>query len=362
MSDITFKGWAGSKVERPTEHLTLKEFTPKSFDPTDVDVAVRYCGICYTDIGSYEGELGGIVEDRVCGHEVVGSVVRVGDEVKHLHVGDVVGIGAQTDSCGECEWCKSGQENLCSTKALTFGGQYIKGPSKDTPVYGGFANYWRGPAHFAVRVPDSLDPASSAPLLCGGVTVYAPLKKYGAGPGKKVGVIGLGGLGHMGVLIAKAMGAEVTVLSRGQAKKDDALALGAKHYIGTGNDLAADFKGHEDSLDIIICTINPASLPIDQYINLLRPRGTIVLVGIVPAPLSVPTFPLIFKSLAVAGSVIGSPAEIAELFELIARHPEAAPWVNKYRFEDMNKAMTDFNAGKAKYRLVVVNEENGGKL
>ncbi|KAL1409368.1 hypothetical protein Q8F55_003350 [Vanrija albida] len=362
MSDITFKGWAGHNVADPTTHLTLSEITPKSFDPTDVDVAVRYCGICYTDIGSYEGELGGIAEGRVCGHEIIGEVRRIGPEVTTLKVGDVVGIGAQTDSCGECEWCAAGEENLCATKALTFGGQYIKGPSKGQMVNGGFANYWRGPEKFAVRLPDALDPASSGPLLCGGVTVFAPLKKYGAGPGKRVGVIGLGGLGHMGVLIARAMGAEVTALSRGQAKKDDALKLGASSYVGTGSDLAADLKDHANTLDIIICTINPAALPIAEYLSLLRPRGTFVMVGVVPTPLQVPTFPLIFNSLAVAGSLIGSPSQIAELFELIAAHPEAAPWVNKYRFEDINTAMADFNAGKAKYRLVVVNEENGGKL
>ncbi|OCF73746.1 hypothetical protein I204_05590 [Kwoniella mangroviensis CBS 8886] len=223
--------------------------------------------------------------------------------------------------------------------------------------------YWRGPSRFAVPLPEGLDPAAAAPLFCGGVTVYIPLRRYGAGTSaKNVGVIGIGGLGHMAIQIAQAMGAEVTAISRVDAKKSDSIKLGAGKYIATGGQSFADaFKGHERSLNLIICTSNPAEFPVAEYLPLLRPEGIMCFVGIIPKPLEVLTFPLIRSTAAVAGSKIGSPDAIASLLQL-AVDKGFRPWVEKWNMDDINRAMPAFKRGEPKYRYVLVNVDNGGKL
>lgn len=318
----------------------------------------------------------------MAGHEIVGEVVRVGSQSGGLAVGDVVGIGAQTDSCLACEFCDARElpsslhlslllrvltpppdkEQYCATSTLTFGSPYVRGKSAGTMCKGGFATTWRGPAHFAIKLPAGLDPAAAAPLFCGGVTVYTPLKRWGAGPGKRVGVLGIGGLGHMAIQIAKAMGAEVTAISRGNGKEADARKLGASKYIATTSDLASDFAPHARSLDLIISTINPPKVDVGAYLTLLRPEGAFVLVGAVIEPLTFHSFPLITGAVSVGGSNTGSPDEIRELLELVAKHPEAAPWVQKWAFEDINKALPEFNKGAPRYRFVLANTENGAKL
>ncbi|KIR29961.1 alcohol dehydrogenase [Cryptococcus deuterogattii LA55] len=366
VADNEFKGWAGLDEKACDGHMSLQEFAPKKWDEDDVDVKILYCGICGSDVSSLSGEWGPVKDicPQVCGHEIVGEVVRVGSTPENgLKIGDLVGIGAQSDSCRECEWCKEGKENYCATQTITFNYPYNRGPNgKGSIARGGFAKYWRGPSKFAIPIPSGLEPDVAAPMLCGGVTVYSPLARFEIGTKRKrVGVIGVGGLGHMAILFAKAMGAEVTAISRTDAKRKDAFKLGATDYFATGNNLQEAVKAHSRSLDFILCTINPENFPIADYLPLLTPSGIFCIVGVIPTPLQVPPFPLIMNSACIAGSNIGSPKEIAEMFEFAVKH-NVKPWIQKWNFDDINKALPSFQEGDPRYRFVLVNVDNGGKL
>jgi len=257
----------------------------------------------------------------------------------------------------------------------TIVGPYQREPVKGVRARGGFAKTWRGPARFAIPLPVGLDPSTAGPLFCGGITVFTPLKKHGAGKtAKRVGVVGIGGLGHLAILFAKAMGAEVTAISRSTSKKDDAQALGATGYIASGDDLPAAFKPHSRTLDLIICTIStyicpdaalltpdPAVFPVADYLELLRPDGRFVMVGVPQSPVSIPGRPLISKNVLVGGSHIGSPQEIKNMLEFVVAN-KIKPWVQKYNMDDINTAIKDFNDGKPNFRFVLVNTDNGAKL
>ncbi|RSH81987.1 uncharacterized protein EHS24_008189 [Apiotrichum porosum] len=358
----TFDSWVGHDVTDVVKgELKFEPVPVKPWDEDDIDVKVTHCGLCGSDFSMLAGHFFPLLPQQVCGHEIVGEVTRIGSQVKDVKVGDRVGIGAQCDGCLECEWCVKGEEQFCPQMTFTLGAPYPRGNAKGTFSHGGFAKYWRGPARFAIPIPASLDSAEAAPLLCAGATVYSPLKYYGAGPGKNIGVVGIGGLGHVAVMLAKAMGASVTVLSRGEAKRDEAKQLGADDYIPTTKDAAADVKGRERSLDFIICTINPESLPASDYMTMLKPRGTFVLLGIVPKPLELSTMGMVVGVSGIAGSQIGSPAELKELMEFAAKH-KIRPWVQKCSMDNINQAMADYQAGKPKYRIVLVNTDNGGTL
>lgn len=287
-TDYKFEGWAGLTTDACKGQMSFQEFEPKKWDEDDVDVRVQYCGICGSDVSALSGEWGPIdnVVPQVCGHEIVGEVVKLGSKVENgLKIGDIVGIGAQSDSCRECEWCKNGEENFCSKQVsscclchclhnegiltyypdqtITFNAPYNRGDAAaaGSVSRGGFAKYWRGPSRFAIPVPSEMDPASAAPMFCGGITVFSPLVEYGAGTtAKRVGIIGIGGLGHFGVQFASKMGAEVTAISRGENKKQDAMKLGATRYIATGSDVKKGITGHERSLDLIVCTISECAM------------------------------------------------------------------------------------------------------
>lgn len=251
-----FPSWTPGEPNK----LEFKDLPSKPIDDDDVDVKVLYCGMCASDVTLLGGELGPILPGAVYGHEIVGEVVRVGPQSEGVKVGDIVGIGAQCDCCRTCEFCEAKEDHFCpkiSYSATVDFARWKRGKADGDICRGGFAKYWRGPSRFAIKLPDGLDPAVAAPLLCAGITVFSPLLYYGAGTrAKKVGVVGIGGLGHLAVQLAKAMGAEVTAISRGDSKKEDAIKLGATKYISTSKDLAADFKGHERTLDLIISTIS----------------------------------------------------------------------------------------------------------
>ncbi|OXG74502.1 alcohol dehydrogenase [Cryptococcus neoformans var. grubii Br795] len=366
VADNEFKGWAGLDEKACDGNLSFQEFAPKKWDEDDVDVKILSCGVCGSDVSSLTGEWGPVKDicPQVCGHEIVGEVVRIGTFPENgLKIGDLVGIGAQSDSCRECEWCKEGKENYCATQTITFNYPYNRGPNgKGSISRGGFAKYWRGPSKFAAPLPSGLEPDVAAPMLCGGVTVYSPLARFEVGTKRKrVGVIGVGGLGHMAILFAKAMGAEVTAISRSDAKKEDAFKLGATDYFAAGSNLQEAVKDRSRSLDFILCTINPESFPISDYLPLLTPAGVFCIVGVIPTPLQVPAFPLIMHSACVAGSNIGSPKEITEMFEFALKH-NIKPWIQKWNFNDINKALPSFRKGDPRYRFVLVNTDNGGKL
>ncbi|KAJ9108251.1 hypothetical protein QFC19_002499 [Naganishia cerealis] len=245
----------------------------------------------------------------------------------------------------------------------TYNGKFNKGAAKGDKSYGGYANYNRSPGKFVFKIPDGLDPALAAPMLCGGATLYNPLMTYGAGTtAKDVGIVGIGGLGHFGLLFAKALGANVTAISHSESKKADAEKMGASRFIATHGGGEDDFKPYARSLDLIVCTSNDDQMPLSGYLSLLRPGGHFILVGAPEKPLpQITPFELIPKHIALGGTMIGSPEQINEMLELAAKQ-EIHPWIIKRPMKDVNQAVQDMHAGKARYRYVLVNEENGGKL
>jgi len=359
-----FEGWAAMDESAIKGNFQKWKYTPKTWEETDVDIKIKYCGICASDSHTAGGGWGKPEYPIVVGHEIVGEAVRVGKDVKHVKVGDTVGVGAQCGSCLECERCQTNLEPYCDNGQVgTYAGKFKKGPAKGDRSQGGYSNYNRSPGHFVIKIPDEMDPAVAAPMLCGGVTVYSPLKKHGAGTdaAKNVGVVGLGGLGHFAVLFAAHMGAEVTVVSHSHSKEEDAKKMGAKHFIATHGD-GDVFKANKRTLDLIICTTNDDRMPLSGYLQLLKPGGKLVFVGVPEGGLpEIPPFIYIMNGVYIGGSAIGSPAEIREMLDL-AKNAKIEGWVKKWDMNEINKAVPDMLDGNARYRYVLVNTENGGKL
>jgi D-arabinose 1-dehydrogenase-like Zn-dependent alcohol dehydrogenase len=295
-----FQGWLGNDTSSVNGQMVWGEFQPKEWEEHDVDIEVSCCGMCGTDVhtlsSGWEPTLYrtygtnlqccpfvSILTTKIAcvvGHEIVGTAVRVGKQVKNIKVGDRVGVGAQAGSClqSSCEACSNGQEAYCSGigSVNTYGSLY---PNNIGISYGGYSTYHRTHSHFVFKIPEGLDSENAAPMLCGGVTVYAPLKDNGCGPGKKVGIVGIGGLGHFALLFSKALGAdEVVGISRKAVKREDVLKLGADRYIATDddNDWASD---NAHSLDLIISTVSNADFPLKDYLELLRVKGSFIQVG-----------------------------------------------------------------------------------
>ncbi|CZT22269.1 probable alcohol dehydrogenase, class V [Ramularia collo-cygni] len=355
--DYKFAGWMGIDKESAKGNMVWQEFPDdrKPFEETDVDIQITHSGICGSDLHTLRSGWGPTPYPVCVGHEIVGKAVRVGSKVeKGIKVGDRVGVGAQNLSClkPDCEECSSGLENHCTQTTNTFAGKYPDGSTS----YGGYADYHRAPSHFVFKIPEGIDSADAAPMLCGGITVYSPLKNNDCGPGKKVGIIGVGGLGHFGVLYAKALGADKVVgISRRNDKREDVLKMGADEYIATEED--KDWaKKHSRSLDLIICTVSSPSMPLMQYLQLLRVKGTFIQVGAPEDKLpDMNAFAFIAKGVKFGGSMIGPPAQIEEMLKFTAEK-NVKPWINKYSMKEANKAIVDFEAGKARYRISLVNE------
>ncbi|CAM1510499.1 Fc.00g008340.m01.CDS01 [Cosmosporella sp. VM-42] len=355
-NEYKFEGWMGEDPSSAEGHMVWKEYEPKPWEESDVDIKITHSGICGSDIHTLRAGWGPTDFPCVVGHEIVGVAVRVGSEAEgDIKVGDMVGVGAQTDSCrsrdGPCTACESHEENYCNDMHLTYNTTFRNGGK----AYGGYALYHRSPSHFVVKIPDGLNPAHAAPMLCGGVTVYSPLKVFGAGPGKRIGVVGVGGLGHFAVLIAKAMGVDKVVgISRRANKRDEALKLGCDEYIATEDD--ADWATtHANTLDLIICTVSSPKMPLLEYMGLLDLDGALVQVGIPEEPIPVSAWALVPKRRRLVGSLIGSPQEIQELFQLAAdKHIE--PWVETRAMSDANQAIIDMEAGKPRFRYVLTNQ------
>ncbi|GAA6043000.1 hypothetical protein JCM8097_003881 [Rhodosporidiobolus ruineniae] len=359
-----FEGWHALAEDSIEGKFEWKEFEPKAFAEDDVEIKVQYCGICASDLHTASGGWGAVDYPQIVGHELVGIATRVGSQISHVKVGDLVGVGAQSDSCLECEYCKGDREPYCNKGQVgTYGGKFYRdGPGKGSKSYGGYSLAWRGPGHFVIPIPDGLDPAVAAPMLCGGVTVYSPLKQYGAGKtAKDVGIVGIGGLGHFGLLFAKALGANVTAISHSESKKADAEKMGVSRFIATHGGEDA-FKAHARSLDLIVATTNDQNMPLEGYLTLLRPGGQFILVGAPEKPLpTITPFQLIMHNVAIGGSLIGSPATIKEMLALAAKQ-DVKSWIQKRDMKDANQAVVDMHNSKARYRFVLVNTDNGGKL
>lgn len=329
-----------------TDPLVPLEIERRDVGPHDVMIAIRYAGICHSDIHTIRGEWGEIAYPQVVGHEIVGEVTEVGSAVTKHAVGDRVGVGCMVNSCGECEWCHAGNENQCAKGAVdTYAGVDEDG----TITQGGYSTHVVVNEDFVLRVPESIPYEAAAPLLCAGITTYSPLARWKAGPGVKVAVVGMGGLGHMAVKIAVAMGAEVTVLSRTDRKRDDALAFGAKELIATSEEGA--LKKLRRSFDLIINTVS-APLNMNHYLATLRPKGTLVNVGAPPEPMPIQIFSLIGGGKSFAGSNIGDIRETQEMLDFCAEHG-IAPETELISADQINDAYERVMAGDVRYRFVI---------
>ncbi|KAJ6157792.1 NADP-dependent alcohol dehydrogenase 6 [Penicillium chermesinum] len=337
-TDYKFEGWMGLDPKASEGKMVWQEFKPKAWEETDVDIKVTHCGICGSDMHTLRSGWGPTKYPCCVGHEIVGNVVRVGSKVTHLSIGDRVGVGAQSQSCqnrnGDCEECASGLEQYCSKGIVgTYNGTFINGDKS----YGGYSTYNRVPAHFAVKIPDSIPSAEAAPMLCGGVTLFSPLKHNNCGPGKKVGIIGLGGLGHFGVLFAKAMGADkVVAISRKKNKADDALKMGADLYIATDDEPDWATK-YARSLDLI--------MPMAGYVGLLRTAGAFVQVGLPDDGVLNAPVQHLMRRLKMQSSLVGSPGEIREMFELVAAKG-VKPWIQGASYEGRQQGHRGHGSGQ----------------
>ncbi len=316
--------------------------------PTDVAIDIKYCGVCHSDLHFVKGDWGGIAYPAIPGHEIVGHVTAVGSAVTKFSVGDVVGVGCMVDSCRTCPSCQEGLENYCTT-GMT--GTYM-GVDKHTngPTYGGYTTDITVEQDFVLRMPANLDLAAAAPLLCAGITTYSPLRHWKVGPGMKVGVVGIGGLGHMAVQIAAAMGADVIVYTTSPDKAAEARALGASDVvISKDADQMAKYAGQ---LDFILNTV-AAPHGLDAFINCLKRDGTMCLVGVPAEPHPSPNvMGLIFSRRAIAGSLIGGIAETQEMLDFCGKHGITAH-IELIPMQDINVAYERMLRSDVKYRFVI---------
>ena len=329
-----------------TTPLVPLEIERRELGPHDVLIAIRYAGICHSDIHTIRGEWGDVTYPLVVGHEIVGEVEAVGAEVTKHKVGDRVGVGCLVNSCGECEQCLEGHEQYCIPGATgTYGNV---DPIDGTITQGGYSTHIVVTESFVLKVPESIPYEAAAPLLCAGITLYSPLRHWSAGPGMRVAIVGMGGLGHMGVKLAAAMGADVTVLSHTLSKKDDGLAFGASAYHATSD--PETFRALRGSFDLIISTIS-APFDVDAYLGLLRVGGTFVTVGLPPEKLSVRAFSLT-RWRSFAGSSIGGIPETQELLDFCAEHG-IQPEIELIPFSQVNEAYDRVVASDVRYRFVL---------
>ena len=314
--------------------------------PSDVLIDVKFCGVCHSDIHHCRGEWGTVPYPAVPGHEIAGVVSAIGDAVTKYAVGDRVGVGCMVNSCRTCENCRKGDEQYClAGNTQTYGSIDRDG----TVTRGGYSTHVIVDEDFVVRIPDTIELDVAAPLLCAGITTYSPLRHWGAGPGKAVAVVGLGGLGHMAVKIAKAMGAEVTVLSQSLRKQDDGLRLGADHYYATSEPQTFDELAGRFAL--IINTVS-AALDISAFLQLLRTDGALVNVGAPAEPMPVAVFPLLLQRRMFAGSAIGSIRETQEMLNFCAEHGIGAE-IEVIPAAEINQAWERVLASDVRYRFVI---------
>jgi alcohol dehydrogenase (NADP+) len=340
---LTVNAYAAPSADAPLEPTTI---TRRAVGPHDVLIEIAYAGICHSDIHTVNGDWGPQPYPLVPGHEIVGTVAEIGPEVTGHAVGDRVGVGCMVNSCGQCTNCRNGDEQYCAEGMVpTYGGADRDG----TITQGGYSTHVVVDAGFVLSVPESLDVAAAAPLLCAGITTYSPLRRWGAGPGRKVAVVGLGGLGHLAVKIAAAMGAEVTVLSQSLKKKEDGLRLGAEHYYATSD--PATFEQLAGSFDLVLNTVS-AVIDVDAYLSLLTVDGALVNVGAPAEPLSLNVFSLIGGRRTYAGSMIGGIAETQEMLDFCAEHG-IVPETELISADRVNEAYERVLASDVRYRFVI---------
>ena len=340
---LSSKGYAAL-----TAGATLRPFSFERHDvgSKDVLIAISHCGICHTDIHLTRNEWGISTFPMVPGHEIVGTISQVGTSVKNFHVGERVGVGCFVDSCRTCQACRQGEEQYCETGMLmTYGGRDKFGRI----TQGGYSNQIVVDENYVLKIPQALSSAGAAPLLCAGITTYSPLHHWGIGKDHRLGIVGLGGLGHIAVKIAKALGAEVTVLSSSEQKRDDAFKLGATDFaLTTHPQTFTKLQRH------FHCILNTVSAPIDYnaYLNLLQTDGTMILVGVPDRPSPLAAFPLIFNRRRIAGSVIGGIRETQEMLNFCADH-QIESGIETISIHHVNEAYERVLKGDVRFRFVI---------
>jgi uncharacterized zinc-type alcohol dehydrogenase-like protein len=341
---IQTKGYAALQAKKPLEAFAFERRDPGAYD---VLIDVKYCGICHSDIHQVRDEWGGAMFPMVPGHEIAGVVASVGAKVTKFKTGDTVGVGCFVDSCRDCEPCSKELQQFC-TKGAAFTYNSFE-MDKKTPTYGGYSQKLVVDENYVLRIPKNLPLDAAAPLLCAGITLYSPLAHWKAGPGKKVAIVGLGGLGHMGVKIASALGAEVTVLSHSLKKIEDGKRLGAKHFYATSD--AETFTKLASSFDLMINTVS-ADIDWNQYLGLLKVDGTMVVVGVPEKQVPVGAHSLIAGRRSLAGSLIGGYKETQEMLDFCGKHNITSD-VEVIPIQKVNEAYERVLKSDVRYRFVI---------
>ncbi len=341
---IQAKGIAATAAHKPLGPFSFERRDPKEHD---VLIDIKFCGICHSDIHTVRGEWGQAMYPVVPGHEIAGIVRAVGSKVTKHKVGDHVGVGCFVDSCRHCSSCEQDLEQYCLNGMNATYNSFEK--DGKTPTQGGYSDVIVVDENYVLRIPKSLPLDKAAPLLCAGITLYSPLMHWKAGPGKKVAIMGLGGLGHVGVKIARALGADVTVLSHSDKKREDALKMGAHQFISTHDPQV--FKKYSGQFDLIINTVS-ADLNMGDYFGLLKLDGALVVVGLPDKPLSIHPFPLVMKRRSYAGSLIGSIKETQEMLDFCAKH-DITPDIELIAPEQVNIAYDRVIKSDVRYRFVI---------
>jgi len=338
------KAYAAKSATTPIEPWSIDRREPK---PHDVQIDILYCGVCHSDLHTVRNEWGGTIYPVVPGHEIVGRVTKVGEHVKKYKVGDLVGVGCLVDSCRECDNCKEGLEQYCSNGMVgTYNGQEKDGSGI---TYGGYSKQIVVTEDFVLKVSENLPLEGVAPLLCAGITTYSPLRHWKVGKGDKVGVLGLGGLGHMGVKLAVSFGAEVTMLSHSPSKEADAKRLGAHNFLLTSD--KEKVKGAANYFDFILDTVS-APHDYNTYLTMLNTNGMMVCVGAPSEPAVVPAFNLIFQRRSLAGSLIGGIPETQEMLDYCAEHNITSD-IEVINIKDINESYERMLKGDVRYRFVI---------
>lgn len=340
---LATKAYGAQTATSPIAPLSIERREPGAHD---VLFDILFCGVCHTDIHMSRGEFPRSIFPMVPGHEIVGRVTQIGSAVSRHKIGDIVGVGCLVDSCRECGECLHGEEQFCDGRVGTYNALERDGK---TPTFGGYSKRMTVDENFVLKISPKLDPAAAAPLLCAGITTYSPLRHWKVGKGSKIGVIGLGGLGHMAVKIATAMGADVTVLSTSESKRADALRLGAKDFAVTQN--AETFKRMAGQFDLILNTVS-AQVNYDGYISLLKRDGSLVILGIPEGPLSFNAFGLLLKRKSVSASLIGGIRETQEMLDFCADHGIVSD-MEIIPMDQINTAYDRILKSDVRYRFVI---------
>ncbi|KAG9319299.1 hypothetical protein KVV02_005017 [Mortierella alpina] len=345
---VSFHGWASTG----TADLTPWSYHPRPLGPKDVEIEITHCGICGSDVLTIT-EAWGKLQHGPCipGHEIVGKVVAKGSQ-SHHEIGDLVGTGAMCDACGDCEQCTPGFDNYCQKRTFTYNDAFKDG--RQGKSYGGYADRVRVNGEYAFKIPSEISAAEAAPLLCAGITTYAPLKLHGAGPGKTVGVIGIGGLGHLGIQFACAMGCdEIVAISTSDSKREEAKTLGATKFINSKN--PEELASIAQSLDILLCTSYDKNQNWGELLDLVATRGTFHLLALPETPLSIPGGALLWRQVSMVGSAIGDKEAVKEMLQFAAEK-NVRPWIEKMPMGDPNAALKHMMKGGPRYRIVMETE------